>query len=224
MMRCLLSLLVITASAAAPAAAPRQVMLLGQAIAVPIPAGYCELGQHLAEAAVVDRLRAGLGNTNTVLAVFADCAEAAELRRGARAGVDNYGQIMAPRPAGELRRFSGVPRAEYIRQLSARADGILPGAMERGVERAQSFVPDTKFQESLGVLATDTNGLYFGVLMSAPYPDGEQKAVLGVVGMTLVKELPISINLYRAYKGAPELPELLARQRNALAGLVRANE
>lgn len=205
-------------------AAARHVEVLGESIAVPIPVGYCEVGSHPIEAEIVRRLSDGVGNTNLVLAVFADCAEAAEVRRGTRATFDNYGQVMVPTPDGKLRKFPDGSRAEYLDLIGVRAGRGLPGAVERGAERAKIFVPGLQVQESLGVLATDTNGLYFGFLASIPDTTGKQKSVLGITGMTLVKAVPVSVNVYRAYSKSPELQAQLAREREAVAGLVRANE
>lgn len=44
-----------------------------------------------------------------------------------------------------------------------------------------------------------------------------------VMGITLVKDIAITINLYQAYWGLPDLGGLLTRQQAATASFVRAN-
>jgi hypothetical protein len=50
------------------------------------------------------------------------------------------------------------------------------------------------------------------------------RRILGITGRTLIKELPVSINMYQAYKGSPNVGALLARQKSALAAIVKAND
>lgn len=198
------------------------VNLLGRSIEAAIPAGYCEYGPHPAEAELVRRFREVIGNSNQILAMFADCKELEDFRKGRRAMLDNYGQIVAQSPKGQLRALKGMSRTEYIQKMSGRTYDFSE-AFKKGEARAQQFVPGLQLAENLGILSADSNGLYTGVLMTVPDDAGRQRPVIGIVGMTLVKEMPITINLYQPYRNSPDLRALLARQQSAIAILVRVN-
>lgn len=216
------SLLIFLVAFLALEAEAATISLLGRSIDVVIPTGYCEAGGHPADAELVSRTRDGIGNTNQILSLFADCKELDDFRRGRRVLLDNYGQILAQKPKGQLRAIKGVSRSEYIRKMSAQAN-YFPEAFKKAEARARQFVPGYKSHESLGLLSTDSNGLYVGLLMTIGDEAGRPRPVVGVVGMTLVRELSISVNLYQAYRNTPDLRGLLARQQSAMANFVRAN-
>jgi hypothetical protein len=199
-----------------------QVNLLGQIVNAAIPTGFCEVGNHPADAEMVGRTREVIGNSNQILALFADCKELDDLRKGKRLMLDNYGQILAQTPKGQLRAIKGVSRSEYIQKISAKS-GNMPDALKQAENRVKQYVPKYQSHESLGLLGTDTNGLYVGLLMSMTDDTGRARSILGVVGMTLVKEFSITINLYQVYKNSPDLRGLLSRQQGAIASLVNAN-
>ena len=199
------------------------VNLLGRSIEVVIPTGYCGLGPHPAEAEIVRRFREEIGNSNQILAMFADCKELEDSRKGRRTMLDNYGQIVAQTPKGQLRALKGISRTEYIQKLSGRTNDFSE-AFKKGEARVQQFVPGLQLAENLGILSTDSNGLYAGVLMTMPDDAGRPRPIIGIVGMTLVKEMPITINLYQPYRNSPDLRGLLARQQSAIAILVRVND
>ena len=198
------------------------VNLLGRPIEVVIPTGYCEVGGNSADAELVQRTKAGIGNSNQILSLFAECKELEDFRKGRRKMLDNYGQILAVTPKGQLLVMKGVSRSEYIRKITALSN-YMPEAFKKAEERAKQYVPGYQSQENLGLISTDSNGLYAGMLMTLTDDTGHPRQIVGVLGMTLVKELSISINLYQAYRSSPNLRGLLARQQSAIANFVRAN-
>lgn len=199
------------------------VNLLGRPIEVVIPTGYCEVGGHAADAELVKRTKEGIGNSNQILALFAECKELEDFRKGRRTMIDNYGQILAQTPKGQLRAMKGVSRSEYIQKISALSN-YMPEAFKKAEARAKQYIPGYQSQENLGLISTDTNGLYMGILMTLTDNNGHPRQIVGVLGMTLVKELSISINLYQAYRSSPNLRGLLARQQSAMASFISANK
>lgn len=198
------------------------VNLLGSSIEAAIPTGYCEVGAHPAEAEIVSRTREGIGNSNQILVMFADCKELADFRKGRRTMLDNYGQILAQTPKGQLHALKGVSRSEYIQKMSGQVKKF-PESLKKAETRLKQFIPGLQLGENLGILSTDSNGLYVGLLMTMADDTGRPRPIIGVVGMTLVRELSITINLYRAYGNSPDLRGLLARQQSATASFVRVN-
>lgn len=197
------------------------VNLLGRPVEAVIPSGYCEVGGHPADTELVSRTKEGIGTSNQILALFANCKELEEFRNGRRAMLDNYGQILAQTPKGQLRALKGVSRSEYIQKISAQSNRPSE-AFKNAEARAKQYVPGYQGLD-LGLLSTDFNGLYVGLLMSMTDDTGRPRAIVGVVGMTLVKEFSVTINLYQAYKNTPDLRGLLALQKSAIANLVRTN-
>lgn len=197
------------------------VNLLGRTIAVVIPAGYCEFGGHPAEAELVRSTKECIGDSNQILVLFAECKELENFRKGRRTMLDNYGQILAQTPKGQLRAIKGVSRSEYIRRLSSKSSW--EEALKKAEARVKQYFSGYQSSESLGLISTDANGLYMGILMTLTDDKGSPRQIIGVIGITLVKELSISINLYQVYRKEPDLRGILLRQQSAMANFVRAN-
>lgn len=198
------------------------VNLLGRPIEAIIPTGYCVVGGHPADAEMVSLTREGIGNANQILALFADCKELEDFRKGRRIMLDNFGQILVQTPKGQLRALKGISRTEYIQKMSG-VSSYMPEALKRAEARVKQYAPGYQDHANLGLISTDSNGLYMGLLMTMTDDTGRHRPIVGVVGLTLVKELSISINLYQAYRSSPDLRGLLARQQSAMASFVRAN-
>jgi hypothetical protein len=219
-LRLLLSVVLTLLSVGAEAGS---VNLLGRSIELVIPAGYCEIGGHPADTEFVSRARESIGTSNKILALFADCKELDDFRKGKKTMLNNYGTILAQTPNGQLRALKGVSRLEFIQKISARS-GYIPEALKKAEARVRQYYPGLQRQEYLGLLATDSNGLYLGLLTTMADDTGRPRSIVGTLGLTLVKELSFSINLYQVYKSTPDLRGLLARQQTAIASFVRAND
>jgi hypothetical protein len=217
LMRILLVSLITMFSIVAEAAT---VNLLGRTIEVVIPAGYCEVGGNPAENELVRRTKEGIGDSNQILVLFAACKELEDFRKGRRTMIDNYGQILVQTPKGQLRAIRGVSRAKYIQEISAKSNWA--DAFKKAEARIKQYSPGYQ-SENLGLISTDANGLYMGILITLTDDKVGPRPVIGVVGMTLVKELSISINLYQVYRKEPDLRGILLRQQSAMANFVRAN-
>lgn len=195
--------------------------LLGRTIEAVIPTGYCEVGKHPADAELVRRTIEGIGDLNQVLVLFANCKELEEFRHGKRSFLNNYGQILVQKPKGQLRALKGVTRPEFISKMAGRAD--FSESLKKAEVRIRQFEPSYQSMENLGLLGTDANGLYIGLLLAMTGDTPQPRRIVGVVGMTLVKELPASVNLYQGYKASPDLAALLVRQKAAMNAFVQAN-
>lgn len=197
------------------------ITLLGRSVEIVIPNGHCEFGNHPADAEMVRRVKEGLGDSNQIIVLFADCREVVRFRGGKGAILDNYGQILAATPKGQLRALKGVTRPEFIQKISGK---INPSdAFKKASARLQKIDPSYQLQENLGILSADSNGVYIGILLTMTDDAGKPRRVLGVTGMTLVKDLAISINLYQAYNKSPDLEGLLVRQKSVMASFVEVN-
>lgn len=201
-----------------------QVILLDRAIEIPIPNGYCQVGKHPTDAEMLIRITEGLGNSNKILTMFANCKELEDFRRGKRMLLDNFGQILVPTPKGKLGAFEGFSRGKFIAKLSG--SGVRESfdeGLKMGEARLKEIESSYQSVENLGSLGMDDNGLYTAIVLTMTDDTNQLRRILGITGTTLIKELPVSINIYQAYKGAPNLEALLAKQKSALSGIVKAN-
>jgi hypothetical protein len=220
----ILQLLVVMAFGAQAAT----VDLAGRRIEVPVPAEYCQFGKRLVDIELARNLLSELGNDNQVLAFFADCDELDAYRHRRRSALDNFGLVFAQRRNGNSPvPIGGRSRPEFIKDmggvvLSDRSDVVKLGeahyklALARGKLSLRSQQP---FH-----LQADSNGAYFGIVGQLTASDGKPSNVLGVLGITLVKEMFLSIEIYQRVGASPPIEDLLERQQAAMAKLVEANQ
>lgn len=217
----LLTLMVVFAEAA-------PVNLAGRTIEIPIPAEYCQFGKRFIDVQLARMLLGELGNDNQVLAFFADCKELDAYRHGEKPALDNFGLIFAQkRPGGGplviagrsreafLKDMGGMPVADVASVIKS-AEAKYALAQARGKLSLQSEQP---FR-----LQVDSNGAYFGIFGQLSDGRGQQSMVMGVLGITLVKELFLSIEIYRRFSAALPVEDLLERQSAAMEKLVTANQ
>ena len=204
--------------------AVRYASFAGVNLVLPIPPGYCEIPRS-GDGLFFYKLQEHSNTGNNVVAMlFADCKEwklreADRNYRLRRHGsylmqLSNGAQQLAP---------AGYTRAQYIGEVSGMkfdADDL-----RRGVnEKVDTSGIDSGKLNSLSIrpLAFDASGAYLVGVTEVQFPTG--KAMVGMaVGATLVKGVPISINIYHDYQGTPSLLAMVEEQKQNLARLDRAN-
>jgi hypothetical protein len=194
----------------------------GQTIAVPLPAGFCELGGHSVDEAMLAHSRKIMASTNRVLTMFADCGELAEVRNGQREQFGAYGQVLVAAPHDAVLSIKS-PRQEFIVKM---VQGTNAGAFRKSMQEAEASVksrhPNAGIQENLGVFDSDDSAAYIGVVLNGPAAGTATRRLLGVTGMTVVKQTAISVNLYRSTSDTSVAGQLAEQKRN-MSALVRAN-
>jgi len=198
------------------------VTLLGRSIKTVIPKGYCEVGGSPDDGEIASRMKDAIGNANHIVVLFADCKEVSDYRKDKRKFLDNYGMILTQTPKGKISTLEGITRAQFLQKIND-ASGRISGSLRAAEAKLQDTAPGSTLTESLGILARDSNGIYLGLRMSLADDSGHTRPVVGVMGATLVKDIPFSINIYKAYKTSPNLGKLLSLQQSAMADFVRAN-
>lgn len=194
----------------------------GKKIVVPLPVGFCELGGNPVDEAMLSHSRKIMASMNRVLTMFADCGELVELRNGRREQLGAYGQVLAAAPQGTVLSIK-APRQEFIAKMVQGANG---GAFQKSLKEAETSVksrhPNAGIQENLGVLDSDDSAAYVGVVLNGPTAGTATRRLLGVTGITVVKQVAISVNLYRLASGTSVTGQLAEQKRN-MSALVRAN-
>lgn len=219
----ILQLLVLLAFGAE--AAP--VNLAGRKIEVPIPAEYCQFGKRLVDVELARLILSELGNDNQVLAFFADCEELDAYRHRRRSALDNFGLVFAQKRSGSgPAPITGRSRQEFIRDMGGvvvadAADVVKLGDIQ--YKLAQSRGKLSLLSQQPFHLQADNNGAYFGIFGQLTDAEGKPSNVMGVLGITLVKEMFLSIEIYQRFSASPPTEELLERQQAAMEKLVREN-
>lgn len=195
----------------------------GQTIVVPTPPGFCELGGHPVDEAMLAQSRKIMASTNRVLTMFADCRQLDEVRSGQREQFEAYGQVFVAAPRGVVLSIK-EPRRDFIEKM---IQGTKDGAFRKSMQEAETSVksrhPKAGIQENLGVLDSDGSAAYVGVVANGPASGTSTRRLLGVTGITVVKQAAIAVNLYRSTASGTTVAGQLAEQKRNMSALVSAN-
>jgi len=226
MLRILLSQLFVLLAFGANAS---PVNLAGRQIEVVIPSGYCALSEeNPSDAEVIRVTKAGMENgSNQILVLFADCKEQSEVRGGKRQTYDNYGQILAQMRKGKLEPLKGVSRSEFIRKIGGTSPTVnVNQVVQSAVARYNAALSGGSISYDAQKpywLISDQNGSFYGMLGQLVDVYGKKSNLFAVLGISLIKEMSLTINIYQKFKGEPPVAQLLAKQQAAMAALVLGN-
>ncbi len=194
-----------------------------RSLAIEPPPSYCAVDRGIAEendlVEFIEQINAGL---NRVLLVFVDCDELGLWRSGRVSLLQRYGQVLTPI---EEVAYRGMPRTVFLEQLEMAMDRAIPVGVEAGRARMETVLPELEAgqTESLGVLDVDDLALYAAIAQKMGL--GQTEVVMaGVFAMTLVKDVPISVNLYRPYDGGATIDTLAREQRDFIEDLMKKND
>lgn len=202
--------------------------LAGKTVVLEPPQGYCALdAARPQEAALIAFNEKMQQPRNHVIMQLTDCDELAEFRAGKRQNFDKYGQYFTPVSEGGVKRVTGYARADFVADAAKELPKLDSGALVDEVtkklhENAGTDVGGVKF---LGVLKQDDAGVYMGIAFGDLSVGSQSLASssMGVVGLTLVNEVSVSLGLYRANVGPEAVPDLLAALEQTMASVVAAN-
>lgn len=203
------------------------VSVAGQDVVLVAPKGRCAFDRsQSAERSMIATLERANAGINDVLMVFGPCKTLEQSRAG-KGMPFSEGQILASYDNGAPRVFDGFSREQVLREVAATLPKLDWQALAQKMSdawKSEGVNLPTNSLSSLGVLATDADAIYFGVMMSTKGPDGRPLAVAGVVGITLVNKVMLSINLYGPYADKSSVDALLKAQRENIRALIKAND
>jgi hypothetical protein len=218
----ILVLLALSPASGGPALSERY-RVAGRALAIEAPRSYCIIDPGIPDEAelfgFIEDVNAGL---NRVLVVFVDCAELERWRRGEIAVLERYGNILTPI---EETLYPGMARGVFLGELQKVMDG---GALPLGAEAGQALLEaaapalEVGESESLGILAVDEAALHAGVAQKLAL-DGQAVVILGIFSMTLINDVPLSVNLYQPLEDEATIERLVAEQRRFIRQLIERN-
>jgi hypothetical protein len=222
------ALILIAVVLGAATARAETLTLGGRTVILEPPAGYCALDPARQNEADIIAFNDKMQQPhNHMVMQLADCGELAEFRAGTRQNFERYGQYFAPLSEGAVKPITDRTRASFLAEGARELPKIESAAIVDEVtaklrEGAGGAVAGAQF---LGVLKQDDAGVYLGIAVGK-ITVGDQTVsagAMGVVGLTLVNEISVSLGLYRANVGPEAVPDLLAKIQQTLAAIIRAN-
>jgi hypothetical protein len=202
--------------------------LAGRTVSLEPPAGYCALDPARPNEAELIAFNEKMQQPrNHVLMQLADCDELADFRNGKRDKFIRYGQYFTPVSDGTVKALAGYTRASFLAEGAKELPKLDSAALVDEVaaklrEGAGGAVAGAKF---LGVLNEDDAGLYLGIAVGNVSVGNQtvSAGAMGIVGLTLVNQISVSLGLYQANVGPEAVPDMLSRVRQTLGSIVRAN-
>lgn len=208
-----------------------QYALAGRTIELPLPQGYCKIGETPGEQKFIELTAKGTGPSSKILAVFLKCEEVAKWRKHAPSesvGASDYlvSAVMLDRD-GQLRPIEGASRKEFVRLLGG-AVSKDPNIFSRTTAEAQAtlnnLVSGADFKiVSAQVLKADDDALYFVFGSEIRADNGENRRVIGITANTLIKGMRIVYANYRQVRQPQDGNALFANTSAMVHAAVQAN-
>lgn len=200
-----------------------QARVEGVSIALPVPAGFCELSSaNPTDHRMLDTIGETLAKArgNQLLAMSADCRQLAEWRDGRRL-LGDYGQYQAPRMASAndetFRQTCAALRSQGGRSF-ANLKNDAKTKMEESVRQLK--VNEQRFA---GYLGEETTACYIALLQKLKAEEGPDVTQLTVLAITMVKGKFLFVNRYAPYVNADSIAETWAKLKLTIAALQEAN-
>lgn len=204
-----------------------EIELAGRKLSIEAPEGYCPLEQTNArDKSFLDRLSSALGEDHQLLLMFTDCEELKQFRARRADRFQRFGQITALRERGApIAALGGVSRNAYSAEATATFGRLTePAARADALRRLDQEIAEGRLSglRNLGLLDRDGAGAYLGIVSRIEAP-GDPHVLASVTTATLLREIRLSINLYRRYENAETFPALLAEQKRIAQRLIEKN-
>jgi hypothetical protein len=200
-----------------------QVKVEGVPIALPVPAGFCELSSgNPTDQRILETIGEALAKAhgNQLLAMSADCRQLADWRDGRRL-LGDYTQYQAPRiAAANDETFRQTCAA--LRQQGGRGFANLKTDAKTKMEDTvrQMKVNEQRFA---GFLGEDPAACYIALLQKLKAEEGPDVTQLTVLAITVVKGKFLFVNRYAPYVNADSINETWAKLKLTIAALQEAN-
>jgi hypothetical protein len=198
--------------------------MLGDAfVALPPPAGFCQLTPQYEFDGRIAAIAAGhLASAGIrLLAIYADCDQLAEAREGRRRRqVDDLVEYQVERLDEKRPAVFSIERMCYILRLDGRSpigsdvNAHLASAIER-IRQNESG--------SIGVIAEDKNACYTAMLHKTWTETGTVKILVGLHAATIVRNRAIGVRRHTVYQNSDTVDAALAKLKSDVAALIAAN-
>lgn len=193
------------------------------------PRGYCLLdaNAHESDRLLAMQIRAMLQAQSQVLAIVGECRALQDFRAGTRPFLKSYGILAALKMDGEVVQIPGATRKQFIGMMARDFANLDWQEMRQTVyDTYHGYGTPMRAGEikPLGVVETNDNALLAGFF--ANYGTNERLSYWGasILATTLIKDYPVSFNLYAEYKGDKTFAQLTEIQKRYIPHLIGLNE
>lgn len=202
-----------------------EAMVDGHTIRFDAPNGYCFLSEdEPRDRDIMQALRHIQKPDGTPIWTFADCSDLALLRAGKTTRLNRYGLISAVQATGVFRPQPGMSRFEFASQLGRNLPALDISRIARSAQGRTSPADAPSYRLlHFGLASVDAAAAYAGLLVEEN--GGRARAVTaGVMAMTLIKDVPVSVTLYAPYSQLAAYRSLRNEMRPILGNFIARNE
>lgn len=212
----LISALVVTA----PYAIAETFVVLGRALDLVPPAGYCSLGGSDLERHFFERFKSLAEPAGQLLQVSMPCVDLARAKTGSISQFPRTANVMVIKARGQL-RIDTRSRAEFLSELGE------PGAIniESANKRLRAAMAEADVAANLGAmrpLGTDGIAFYWNIVGTAKINGASPQALASVSAAVLVNGLPLNVQVTEN-AGSTDSPALVTVAKSYVTAIVSRN-
>ena len=198
----------------------------GRTIQFVVPEGYCALNRDNArEREWFERLTKGNQGRNTIAVVFAQCGELASFRKGKDYRVRRHGHYALTLTQGKLVLLpAAYNREKYLAEVKPYIEKTTAAAIDDAVKKAAGAGDKGKVGSiKMQVRGADANAIF--VSSDSVYESkGSRTRVESVTALTLIKGIPVSLQLLQDQADSKQREKLFEQQKQAAARFVATNK
>ncbi|MFV0367202.1 MAG: hypothetical protein ACK5KM_01960 [Hyphomicrobiaceae bacterium] len=206
-----------------------QVNIGGTAVELVAPEGYCALEEaHAADQRLLGVVRIGIGATNRLLGMSADCDQLKKIRAGEQSFLVDYlqyqtlTQMMDEELPGEPDTFV----KQVCHMLQTQGDQIMAKVGPVITKRIEAAIKNAKINSMnmVGVLAQEPEVCYFGAIIGGVSQAGNKLIQLSIGAVTVANGKLIYVFLYAPYESAQDVDAALTRHKKNVAAFRLQNK
>ena len=208
-----------------------EIVLVGpHQVSIPLPIGHCILQEHNSvHYRLLKYLKDANEGLNKLLYASADCEQLKNWELG-RVLLNDFTNVLAP--ISSVNKKFDIRSDQYVSMMNQMyaEQGIETfenkiGSWEDKAnhllkEMGRSKIDETKL---LGILSSDRNALYLGMIQKLTTETGGKKIQAGIVALLSVNGKVISMNLYTEYRGTATVNQLLNEVKDWASRVQDAN-
>jgi hypothetical protein len=208
----------------------------GTNIKLVVPQGYCAIKRDDPLGAIHYQYQEdGNKERNIVALLFADCKEWAKRVADNSFRLKHHGSYLfqLKQKQEQLLPIS-ITLGRFLSDLSAsalKADGItseisnakMTEIIKKKFENSAISGPTLNSPLNLGLIDKNDEAVFLGLGLTVKYPD-ETPRINAVTAMTMIKQVPVSINLYSDHNSKENFNKLLSMQKAAARRLHEINQ
>jgi len=207
-------------------AAARDAKMGSVTVDLAAPRGYCELvDSQASDTRTLQTIRTALGSQNELLAMYADCAQLSDWRKGTRKLLDDYVQYQTTPSLKDVTVEAASTIKDACKSVREMAGQSLTESLVELNKRISTTASSVKVNEVkfLGVVAEDDTACYAAMLQKLTTEIRTEKTQVILMAITVAKGKMLRYIMYTPYVDAETVDKMLARHRINITAFLAAN-